>query len=110
MTEQTRQPDNAPVDDIASATIRLRRHYGQVILPIWQAAGFNQALDLPHEAVRMLDALHVATTTTAGRYRAMACARQLYVFSQAGDKAHADRLFHALDRYFHDYEQGGFFL
>ncbi|MCM3267104.1 AGE family epimerase/isomerase, partial [Streptomyces thermoviolaceus] len=41
------------------------------------------------------------------RYRAMACARQLFVFAQAGDTAHAATLFDALCRHFRDPRHGG---
>lgn len=38
----------------------------------------------------------------------MACARQLFVFSETGDRAHADVLFSALTEYFQDRTHGGF--
>jgi mannose/cellobiose epimerase-like protein (N-acyl-D-glucosamine 2-epimerase family) len=83
----------------------LRDHFARVVLPIWRGPGFNQALKLPYEAV---SADH-HRPLPAGRYRAMACARQLFVFSQAGDTAHAEMLFDALVHYFQDRQRGGWF-
>jgi mannose-6-phosphate isomerase len=90
---------------IAAEAAALRAHYMQVVLPIWRGPGFNRASQLPYEAVGADD--HAPLPAT--RYRAMACARQLFVFSQAGDAAHAEQLFHALRRYFHDGKRGGWF-
>lgn len=83
----------------------LRDHFDRVVLPLWRGPGFDAARRLPHEA---LDATGTAPLPT-GRYRAMACARQLFVFSQAGDAAHAQVLFDSLCRVFEDREQGGWF-
>ena len=66
------------VPDSASAqTARLRDHFAHVILPIWQGSGFDHTLRLPFEAVD--PATHAPLPAT--RYRAMACARQLFVFA-----------------------------
>lgn len=83
----------------------LRDHFTRVVLPIWRGPGFNAALNLPYEAVN---------ATSHGplpveRYRAMACARQLFVFSEAGEAAHAHLLFDALVHYFQDKQSGGWF-
>ena len=67
--------------------------------------GFNAALRLAFEAV----AEDGHTPLPPSRYRAMACARQLFVFSQAGDIEHADTLFDSLRTYFQDKENGGWF-
>ena len=78
----------------------LHSHFDTVVLPLWRTRGFDARLGLPHEG---LDQAGMPMPDT--RYRAMACARQLYVFSlAAGDEAqaHAARLFDALLRYFHD--------
>src|ERR1700709_1903085 len=83
----------------------LRTHYREIVLPIWRGPGFNAALDLPYEAV----AADGRTPLPPARYRAMACARQLFVFSQAGDRAHADTLFASLMAYFQDTKNGGWF-
>jgi mannose-6-phosphate isomerase len=83
----------------------LREHYDHTILPLWRQAGFNATLRLPHEA---LDATG-ATPLPDTRYRAMACARQLFVFSQAGDAAHAHTLFESLRHTFEDRTHGGWF-
>lgn len=83
----------------------LREHFASVILPMWMAQGFNQTLGLPYES---LDAA-TGEPLAPARYRAMACARQLYVFAQAPGVAaeqHAGRLFESLRRVFRD-EHGG---
>jgi mannose-6-phosphate isomerase len=88
---------------IAARAATLRQHFSQTILPIWRGHGFNTSLQLPFEAVSAED----HHPLPAVRYRAMACARQLFVFSQAGDAEHAHRLFDALGRYFADPRRGG---
>ncbi len=88
-----------------SSAASLREHYDHTILPLWRGAGFNTALRLPHEA---LDATG-GTPLPDTRYRAMACARQLFVFSQAGDAAHAHTLFDSLRHTFADRTHGGWF-
>ena len=83
----------------------LRAHFDSVILPLWMGQGFNGALGLPYES---LDAA-TGKPLPPSRYRAMACARQLYVFSEASGAAagqHADRLFASLCRVFRN-EHGG---
>ncbi|MCY0387566.1 AGE family epimerase/isomerase [Robbsia sp. Bb-Pol-6] len=87
---------------LADTIGRLRRHYAEVVVPMWRGPGFDQTLGLPHEA--MLGVAPVA----ASRHRAMACARQLYIFSRLGDQRHADALFASLQRHFHDAEHGGY--
>lgn len=90
---------------LAAQTTALREHFTQLVLPLWRGPGFNAAMQLPYEAVRADD----GAPLPVARYRAMACARQMFVFAQAGDKAHAERLFHALCRYFRDEHHGGWF-
>ena len=87
----------------------LREHFRHVIVPLWQGPGWNPELALPYEA---LDGEQ--RPLAPQRYRAMACARQLYVFSGLiGDpqfpsaEAHAGALFRSLQRHFHDAEHGG---
>ncbi len=83
----------------------LRQHFDSVVLPMWLGRGFNDTLGLPFES---LDSAS-GDPLPAVRYRAMACARQLYVFAQAPGAAaaqHADRLFESLRRVFRD-EHGG---
>jgi mannose-6-phosphate isomerase len=89
----------------------VQQHFHEVIVPLWQGPGWNPQLALPYEA---LDAEH--RPLPPQRYRAMACARQLYVFSQLiGDAAapfaeeRAAALFRSLQRHFHDAEHGGWF-
>ncbi|ARP95468.1 AGE family epimerase/isomerase [Bordetella genomosp. 13] len=85
---------------LADTVRALRRHYDDVILPLWRGAGFNAALGLPHEALSQ-DGVPLPDQ----RYRAMACARQIYVHARAaGDAgpAHAGALFDAMLRHFHD--------
>ncbi len=95
-------PDAASTIALAAA---LRDHFNGVILPMWRGPGFNTALSLPYEA---LSAEHHRPAPVQ-RYRAMACARQLFVFSQAGDAAHAQVLFDSLTHTFQDTEHGGWF-
>ena len=73
---------------------------------MWMGPGFNQALGLPFES---LDAAS-GNPLPAERYRAMACARQLYVCVEASGAdaaAHADRLFESLCAHFQDDARGG---
>ncbi|WP_109483076.1 AGE family epimerase/isomerase [Paraburkholderia sp. C35] len=92
----------ASTPDLAAA---LRDHFGQVILPIWRGPGFNAALGLPYEAV----AADGRTPMPVTRYRAMACARQMFVFALAGEMQHAQRLFESLIHVFQDSKHGGWF-
>ena len=87
----------------------VRQHFHAVIVPMWQGPGWNTELALPYES---LDANHAPLPPQ--RYRAMACARQLYVFAsligevpQAEERAAA--LFRSLQRHFHDAKHGGWF-
>ncbi|WP_175943030.1 AGE family epimerase/isomerase [Burkholderia pyrrocinia] len=92
------------VSDSASAqAAQLRHHFEHVALPIWRGSGFDHTLQLPFEAVD--PATHAPLPVT--RYRAMACARQLFVFAQAGDAAHAATLFDSLCSRFRDARHGG---
>ncbi len=90
---------------VAAQTAALRSHFAQIVLPLWRGQGFNASMQLPFEAVQADD----QTPLPVGRYRAMACARQLFVFSLAGDAAHAGTLFASLRRYFRDERHGGWF-
>ncbi|MGN6317069.1 AGE family epimerase/isomerase [Trinickia sp.] len=90
---------------IAAEAAALRAHFAQTVLLIWRGPGFNSTLQLPYEAVGADD----HAPLPALRYRAMACARQLFVFSQSGEVAHAEQLFHAMRRYFYDPTHGGWF-
>ena len=106
--------------DVASTTFApeltatfaaVQQHFRQVIVPLWQGPGWNAELALPYEA---LSPEH--RPLPPQRYRAMACARQLYVFaSLIGDPAfpaaaeRAADLFRSLQRHFHDAEHGGWF-
>jgi len=93
--------------DLSTTVQALRQHLDDVILPLWMGRGFNQGLGLPYEALSG-DGVPLPVT----RYRAMACARQLYVYSVADTKlarAHADRLFDALIKYFLNNDYGGWY-
>jgi mannose-6-phosphate isomerase len=96
---------NTPASTIGLAAT-LRDHFARVVLPIWRGPGFNTAMNLPYEAVSA-DPAH--RPMPVERYRAMACARQLFVFSQAGEASHAHVLFEALLHYFLDKQRGGWF-
>ncbi|MHC8356057.1 AGE family epimerase/isomerase [Pseudomonas sp. LB3P81] len=87
----------------------VQQHFQDVIVPLWQGPGWNAELALPYEA---LDAGHQPLPPQ--RYRAMACARQLYVFSSLigqvpGAEVRAAALFRSLQQHFHDAEHGGWF-
>jgi mannose/cellobiose epimerase-like protein (N-acyl-D-glucosamine 2-epimerase family) len=88
-----------------SSGAALRAHFAEIVLPVWRAAGFNATLGLPYESLAPDD--HAPLPPK--RYRAMACARQLFVFSDAGDLAHAATLFASLRHYFQDTQNGGWF-
>ncbi|MBF8731064.1 MULTISPECIES: AGE family epimerase/isomerase [Pseudomonas] len=87
---------------------RFNQHFADCIVPLWQGPGWNAELALPFEA---LDGEH--RPMPVQRYRAMACARQLYLFSsrieQPGAAERAAALFRSLQRHFHDAEHGGWF-
>lgn len=87
----------------------VQQHFVNVIVPLWQGPGWNADMALPYEA---LDAMHQPLPPQ--RYRAMACARQLYLFSSLigvvdNAEVRAAALFRSLQRYFHDAEHGGWF-
>ncbi|HWT69446.1 MAG TPA: AGE family epimerase/isomerase [Pseudomonas sp.] len=87
----------------------VQQHFLNVIVPLWQGPGWNADMALPHEA---LDAEH--QPLPAQRYRAMACARQLYLFASLigqvpAAEERAAALFRSLQRHFHDAEHGGWF-
>ncbi|RQQ48510.1 AGE family epimerase/isomerase [Burkholderia stagnalis] len=90
-------------DSASTQAAQLRHHFAHVILPIWRGSGFDRTMQLPFEAVD--PATHAPLPVT--RYRAMACARQLFVFAQAGEAGHAATLFDALCRRFRDTRHGG---
>lgn len=83
--------------------LALKAHYAEIVLPIWRAAGYNPQLGLAYESVASQTAEPLAPT----RYRAMACARQLFVFALAGELEHAGLLFKSLKERFQDEEHGG---
>lgn len=100
---------SAPLPELTALFATVRQHFHDVIVPMWQGPGWNAELALPYES---LDVGHVPLLPQ--RYRAMACARQLYVFAsligevpQAEERAAA--LFRSLQRHFHDAEHGGWF-
>ncbi|WP_347556219.1 AGE family epimerase/isomerase [Robbsia sp. KACC 23696] len=84
----------------------LQGHYAEVVVPMWRGRGFHQAIGIPLEAV-LADPLAPPLPIT--RFRAMACARQLYVFSVANDQEHAKGLFDTLVNRFSDTQHGGFY-
>ncbi|MHC2145933.1 AGE family epimerase/isomerase [Pseudomonas sp. 210_17 TE3656] len=87
---------------------QVKTHFTQRIVPLWQGPGWNTDMALPYEA---LDAQQQPLPVQ--RYRAMACARQLYLFSncieQPGARERAAALFRSLQQHFHDPEHGGWF-
>lgn len=102
-------PRSASLPELAALFATVQQHFRDVIVPLWQGPGWNADMALPYEA---LDAEHQPLPPQ--RYRAMACARQLYVFSSlighvCGAEARADALFRSLQEHFHDAEHGGWF-
>ena len=102
---------SAPSLESNAVFTAVQQHFHRVIVPLWQGPGWNAELALPYEA---LSAAHQPLPPQ--RYRAMACARQLYLFAsliddpqfpQAAERASA--LFRSLQRHFHDAEHGGWF-
>ncbi|MGI4860767.1 MAG: AGE family epimerase/isomerase [Janthinobacterium lividum] len=87
-----------------TAADALRHHYANVVVPMWRNGGFNPDLRLPYDIYDVMP-----RAEPPRRYRAMACARQLFVFARENDKAHADMLFAALLERFGDTQHGGFF-
>ncbi|MFJ3376299.1 AGE family epimerase/isomerase [Pseudomonas sp. NPDC086112] len=100
---------SASQPELTALFASVQQHFQDVIVPLWQGPGWNADMALPYEA---LDAEHQPLPPQ--RYRAMACARQLYLFSsligqvpQAEERAAA--LFRSLQQHFHDAEHGGWF-
>lgn len=87
---------------LAELVASLHAHYATTVVPPWMGNGWNTDLMLPYEA---LDGA-TGTALPPVRYRAMACARQLYIFSMAGMLRHADTLFGSLQAYFGNGEGG----
>lgn len=93
---------------LASLVAATQAHFLQTVVPLWLGPGWNAELALPYEA---LDASQ--TPLPPQRYRAMACARQLYLFARhidhPGARERAGALFRSLQQHFHDAEHGGWF-
>jgi mannose-6-phosphate isomerase len=94
---------------MTAAFAATQSHFMHTLVPMWAGPGWNADMALPYEAV---DAQHQPLAPQ--RYRAMACARQLYVFSSLigeypGAEERAGLLFRSLQRHFHDAEHGGWF-
>ena len=100
---------SASQPELTALFASVQQHFQDVIVPLWQGPGWNADMALPYEA---LDAQHQPLPPQ--RYRAMACARQLYLFSSLigqvpGAEARAAALFRSLQQHFHDAEHGGWF-
>ncbi len=102
---------SSAVPELKAVFARVQTHFLQTIVPVWLGPGWNTQLALPYEAV---DAEQ--QPLPAVRYRAMACARQLFLFSSLIDHpslpdaaSRAAALFRSLQRHFHDAEHGGWF-
>jgi mannose/cellobiose epimerase-like protein (N-acyl-D-glucosamine 2-epimerase family) len=98
-------PRDTHLETLIAAT---HAHFLHSVLPLWQGPGWNAELALPYEA---LDARQQPLPVQ--RYRAMACARQLYLFTRhidvPGSRERAAALFRSLQQHFHDAEHGGWF-
>ncbi|WP_093419027.1 MULTISPECIES: AGE family epimerase/isomerase [unclassified Pseudomonas] len=102
-------PRSASQPELSAVFASVHQHFRDVIVPLWQGPGWNADMALPYEA---LDAEHQPLPPQ--RYRAMACARQLYLFaSLIGEvptaQERAGALFRSLQQHFHDAEHGGWF-
>ncbi|MBD9602063.1 AGE family epimerase/isomerase [Pseudomonas sp. PDM10] len=102
-------PRSAPQPELTALFASVQQHFLDVIVPLWQGPGWNADMALPYEA---LDAEHQPLPPQ--RYRAMACARQLYLFSSLigqvpAAEERAAALFRSLQQHFHDAEHGGWF-
>jgi mannose-6-phosphate isomerase len=100
---------SASQPELTALFASVQQHFLDVIVPLWQGPGWNADMALPYEA---LDAEHQPLQPQ--RYRAMACARQLYLFSSLigqvpAAEERAAALFRSLQQYFHDAEHGGWF-
>ncbi|MDI3356182.1 AGE family epimerase/isomerase [Pseudomonas sp. UYIF39] len=100
---------SASQPELTTLFASVQQHFQDVIVPLWQGPGWNADMALPYEA---LDAGHQPLTPQ--RYRAMACARQLYLFSSLigqvpAAEERAAALFRSLQQHFHDAEHGGWF-
>ncbi|MHC8364969.1 AGE family epimerase/isomerase [Pseudomonas sp. ZT5P21] len=100
---------SASQPELTALFASVQQHFQDVIVPLWQGPGWNAELALPYEA---LDA--GCQPLPPQRYRAMACARQLYLFASLigqmpGAEERAAALFRSLQQHFHDAEHGGWF-
>ena len=100
---------SASLPELTALFASVQQHFQDVIVPLWQGPGWNADMALPYEA---LDAEHQPLPPQ--RYRAMACARQLYLFSSQigqvpGAQERCAKLFRSLQQHFHDAEHGGWF-
>ncbi|WP_415766355.1 AGE family epimerase/isomerase [Pseudomonas sp. ZB1P45] len=100
---------SASPPELTALFASVQQHFQDVIVPLWQGPGWNADMALPYEA---LDAGHQPLPPQ--RYRAMACARQLYLFSSLigqvpAAEERAAALFRSLQQHFHDAEHGGWF-
>ena len=111
-------PTSAPGTPEPPAALQaFARHYDDVLLPMWLGPGWNAQAGLCYEALVLDDAgSGTLVPASTARYRAMACARQLYTFARAPvlsprHKAlcaeRAAALCHALDTRFRDTINGG---
>ena len=83
------QSSSPPLPDTATelsaateaALASFDRYYDDVLLPMWLGPGWNAQAGLCYEALVVDNGALVPASTA--RYRAMACARQLYTFARA---------------------------
>lgn len=103
-----------PTAITATALEAFDRYYNDTLLPMWLGPGWNAQAGLCYEALVVDNGALVPASTA--RYRAMACARQLYTFARATQLSQQHRdicaeraaaLCHALDTRFRDTLQGG---
>ncbi len=104
----------SPATAAATALEAFAHYYDDVLLPMWLGPGWNAQAGLCYEALVVENNALVPASTA--RYRAMACARQLYTFARATQLSAKHRdlcaeraaaLCHALDTRFRDTLHGG---
>lgn len=101
-------PALTPRAELAATFDRIHRHFLHTVVPLWEGPGWNPEMQLAYEALGA-----DLTPTPVQRYRAMACARQVFLFTSLGAREGAAQraaaLFGSLNRHFADPAHGGWY-
>ncbi|MBD1600758.1 AGE family epimerase/isomerase [Pseudomonas typographi] len=101
-------PALTPRAELAATFARLHGHFLQTVVPLWEGPGWNAQMQLAYEALGP-----DLAPAPVQRYRAMACARQLFLFTslapREGAAKRATALFKSLGAHFADPAHGGWF-